>query len=123
MKSAYRTMASLALSSLLQLLLGLAELGQVEGSNFLSLLNLLLVGLDLHLQLACQLGHTVLVLLVLTLGKGKFLGLALGSLVSLGGLSSARLDGGKLSLKLTDLPSSLAMAVLPDFRATFSASD
>merc|ERR1719232_1144334 len=92
-----------SLLGLLQLLLSLAELGQVEGSNLLSLLDLLLVGLDLHLQLACQLGHTVLVLLVLTLGKGKFLGLALGSLVSLGGLSSARLGGGKLGLKLTDL--------------------
>merc|ERR1711862_179712 len=92
-----------SLLSLLQLLLSLAELGQVEGGNLLSLLDLLLVGLDLHLQLAGQLGHTVLALLVLTLGEGKFLGLALGSLVSLGGLSSARLGGGKLSLKLTDL--------------------
>merc|ERR1711862_829249 len=45
----------------------------------------------------------VLVLLVLTLGEGKFLGLALGSLVSLVGLSSARLGGGKLGLELTDL--------------------
>merc|ERR1719232_535393 len=92
-----------SLLSLLQLLLSLAELGQVEGGNLLSLLNLLLVGLDLHLQLAGQLGHAVLVLLVLTLGKGKFLGLALGSLVGLVGLSSARLGGGKLGLKLTDL--------------------
>merc|ERR1719422_2160951 len=91
------------LLSLLQLLLGLAELGQVEGGNLLSLLDLLLVGLDLHLQLAGQFGHTVLVLLVLTLGEGKFLGLALGSLVSLCGLSSARLGGGKLSLELADL--------------------
>merc|ERR1719158_56030 len=83
--------------------MSLAELGQVEGSNLFSLLDLLLVGLDLHLQLAGQLRHAVLVLLVLTLGKGKFLGLALGSLVSLGGLSSARLGGGKLGLELTDL--------------------
>merc|ERR1712098_293272 len=92
-----------SLLSLLKLLLGLAELSQVEGGNLLSLLNLLLVGLDLHLQLAGKLRHTVLVLLVLTLGKGKLLGLALSSLVSLGGLSSAGLGAGKLSLELTDL--------------------
>merc|ERR1712098_1036492 len=92
-----------SLLGLLKLLLGLAELSQVEGSNLLSLLNLLLVGLDLHLQLAGKLRHAVLVLLVLTLGKGKLLSLALSSLVSLGGLTSAGLDGGKLSLKLTDL--------------------
>merc|ERR1719410_1982016 len=92
-----------SLLGLLQLLLCLAELGQVEGSNLLSLLDLLLVGLDLHLQLVGQLGHAVLVLLVLTLGEGELLGLALGSLVSLVGLTSARLGGSKLSLKLTDL--------------------
>merc|ERR1719445_1065392 len=92
-----------SLLSLLKLLLGLAELGQVEGGDLLSLLNLLLVGLDLHLQLVGQLGHAVLVLLVLTLSKGELLGLALSSLVSLVGLASAGLGGGKLSLKLTDL--------------------
>ena len=52
-----------ALLGLLQLLLGLPELGQVEGGDLLGLLNLLLVGLDLGLQLGCQLGHEVLVLL------------------------------------------------------------
>ena len=39
---------------LLQLLLGLPELGQVEGGDLLRLLDLLLVGLDLGLQLASQ---------------------------------------------------------------------
>merc|ERR1712098_287833 len=73
-----------SLLGLLKLLLGLAELSQVEGSYLLSLFNLLLVGLDLHLQLAGKLRHAVLVLLVLTLGKGKLLSLALSSLVSLG---------------------------------------
>merc|ERR1712058_144411 len=94
-------MASLALSSVSSS--SCWELSQVEGSNLLSLLNLLLVGLDLHPQLAGKLRHAVLVLLVLTLGKGKLLSLALSSLVSLGGLTSAGLGGGKLSLKLTDL--------------------
>merc|ERR1719367_624304 len=60
--------------SLLKFLLSLAELCQVQGSNLLSFLNLLLVGLDL----------------------------ALSSLVSLGVLSSAGLDISKLNLKLTD---------------------
>merc|ERR1719445_1637520 len=92
-----------SLLGLLKLLLSLAELGQVEGGDLLNLLDLLLVGLDLHLQLAGQLGHAVLVLLVLTLGEGELLCLALGSLVSLGGLASAGLGGGKLSLELTDL--------------------
>merc|ERR1711988_766064 len=42
-------------------------------------------------------------LLVLTLGEGKLLGLALGSLEGIGGLTSAGLGGGQLSLKLADL--------------------
>merc|ERR1719418_344194 len=92
-----------SLLGLLQLLLSLAELGQVEGSDLLSLLDLLLVGLDLALQLAGQLGHAVLVLLVLTLGKGQLLGLALSPLEGLGGLTSAALGGGQLSLQLADL--------------------
>merc|ERR1711971_639886 len=73
-----------ALLGLLKLLLGLAELGQVEGGNLLSLLVLQLVG---------ELGHAVLVLLVLTTGKGELLGLALSSLEGLGCLTSAGLGG------------------------------
>ena len=73
-----------ALLSLLELLLGLAELGQVEGGDLLGLLDLLLVGLDLGLQLGGQVGHPVLVLLVLTGGEGELLALALSALVSLG---------------------------------------
>merc|ERR1719418_71581 len=92
-----------SLLGLLQLLLSLAELGQVEGSDLLSLLDLLLVGLDLALQLAGQLGHAVLVLLVLALGEGQLLGLALSPLEGLGGLTSAALGGGQLSLQLADL--------------------
>merc|ERR1719153_1485987 len=73
-----------AFLDLLQLLLGLPELGQVEGCDLLSLLDLLLVGLDLGLQLGGQVGHPVLVLLVLTSGESKLLALALSTLVSLG---------------------------------------
>merc|ERR1719220_3117524 len=92
-----------SLLGLLQLLLRLAELGQVEGGDLLRLLDLLLVGLDLALQLAGQLGHAVLVLLVLALGEGQLLGLALSPLEGLGGLTSAALGGGQLSLQLADL--------------------
>ena len=73
-----------ALLNLLQLLLGLPELGQVEGGDLLGLLDLLLVGLDLGLQLGGEVGHPVLVLLVLTGGEGELLDLALSALVSLG---------------------------------------
>merc|ERR1712117_412958 len=88
--------------SLLKLLLGLSELGQVEGSNFLSLLNLLLVGLDLLLQLAGKVRHSVLVLSVLIILELELLDLSLRSLVSLHVLSSAGLDIAKLNLKLSD---------------------
>ena len=73
-----------ALLNLLQLLLCLPELGQVEGGDLLGLLDLLLVGLDLGLQLGGQVGHPVLVLLVLTGSEGELLALALSALVSLG---------------------------------------
>merc|ERR1719400_917791 len=91
------------LLGLLELLLSLAELGQVESGDLLGLLDLLLVSLDLHLKLAGELGHAILVLLVLGLGEVKLLGFALGSLVSLGGLPSAGLSGGQLGLQLADL--------------------
>merc|ERR1719499_1348865 len=88
--------------SLLKLLLSLSELGQVEGSNLLSLFNLLLVGLDLLLQLAGQLRHSVLVLLVLIILELELLDLAVSLLVGLHVLTSAGLDIAKLNLKLSD---------------------
>jgi len=88
--------------SLLKFLLSLAELGQVQGSNLLSFLNLLLVGLDLALELGGQVGHAVLVLSVLVVLELELLDLTLSSLVGLGVLSSAGLDISKLNLKLTD---------------------
>merc|ERR1719225_1790174 len=88
---------------LLQLLLGLPELGRVEGGDLLGLLDLLLVDLDLGLELGGQVSHPVLVLLVLASGECELLALALSTLVSLGGLSSASLGASKLGLQLVDL--------------------
>merc|ERR1719373_248851 len=88
--------------SFLELLLSFAELGQVEGSNLLSFLNLLLVGLDLGLELGGQVGHAVLVLSVLIILELELLDLALSSLVRLHVLSSLGLDIAKFNLELTD---------------------
>merc|ERR1712066_550620 len=63
--------------SFLQFLLSFSELSKVEGCDLLGLLNLLLVGLDLLLQLGGQLGHSLLVLLVLVLGEHQLLDLPL----------------------------------------------
>merc|ERR1712210_212715 len=92
------------LLSLLQLLLGLPELGQVEGGDLLGLFDLLLVGLDLGLQLVGKVAHPVLVLLVLLNLEGKLLGTALRLLVALGvlvGVSKLLLQLGQLGLEGT----------------------
>merc|ERR1719288_599047 len=89
-----------SLLGLLKLLLGLAELGKVEGGDLLSLLDLLLVGLDLCLQLVGKLRHPVLVLLVFILGKLELLDLPVGSLVALDHLAGPALSASKLSLQL-----------------------
>merc|ERR1711936_673312 len=88
--------------SLLQLLLGLPELGQVEGGDLLSLLDLLLVGLDLGLQLVGKVAHPVLVLLVLLNLEGKLLGATLRLLIALGVFSSVGLYISELNLQLAD---------------------
>ena len=81
---------------LFQLLLGLPELGQVEGGNLFGLLNLLLVSLDLLLQLAGQLSHPVLILLVLVDLERELLDLALSLLMALLVFSSSSLHIAKL---------------------------
>merc|ERR1719510_1883384 len=91
-----------ALLRLLQLLLSLAVLGQVEGGDLLGLLDLLLVGLDLLLQLAGQLGHPVLALLVLVLLERQLLHPPLGLLVALQPVAGAGLDVAELDLQLAD---------------------
>ena len=60
-----------ALLGLLELLLRLAELGQVEGGDLLGLLDLPLVRLDLLLQRVHQVLHALLVLLVLLRLQGR----------------------------------------------------
>merc|ERR1719238_2561574 len=91
-----------ALLGLLELLLGLPELGKVEGGDLLGLLDLLLVSLDLGLQLVGEVAHPVLVLLVLLNLEGELLGTALRLLVALGVLSSVGLHIAELNLQLTD---------------------
>merc|ERR1719464_1327938 len=58
--------------------LHLAELGKVEGGDLLGLLNLLLVGLDLALELVNQTLHALVVLPVLLLAVSQLLDLPLG---------------------------------------------
>merc|ERR1740123_2724305 len=91
-----------AILGLLQLLLGLPELSQVEGGDLLSLLNLLLVGLDLGLQLTSEVAHGHLVLLVLVVLEGELLDLALSLLVTLHVVGGAGLHAAQLNLKLPD---------------------
>merc|ERR1712242_486844 len=88
--------------SLLKLLLGLAELGQVEGGDLLGLLDLLLVSSNLLLELGGEVGHAVLVLPVLLILELELLDLPLGSLVSLHVLSSLGLNIAELDLQLAD---------------------
>merc|ERR1719210_1357008 len=91
-----------AVFGLLQLLLSLPELGQVEGSNLLSLLDLLLVGLDLLLQLLGKFRHLVLVLLIFLLLELQLLNPPLRLLVSLGALRGPALNSSQLNLHLSD---------------------
>merc|ERR1712038_691188 len=88
--------------SFLKFLLSLTELGQVEGSKLFSLLNLLLVGLDLSLELVGQLRHTVLVLVVFISLELKFLDVAFSLLEGLIGLRGLALNSSKFNLKLTN---------------------
>merc|ERR1719422_1811545 len=80
----------------------LAILGQVEGSDLLGLLNLLLVGLDLALELVDQTLHALVVLPVLLLGVGQLLDLTLGLAEVLQAVSVASVLSIKLRLELTD---------------------
>ena len=58
----------------------------------------MIVPFDLGLQLSSEVGHPVLVLLVLTGSEGELLALTLRVLVSLGRLAGAGLGAGKLSI-------------------------
>merc|ERR1719464_1581688 len=65
------------LSALSKAVLGSSELGQVEGSDFLGLLDLLLVGLDLSLELVNESLHAFVVLAILISLEGELLDLTL----------------------------------------------
>merc|ERR1719422_1913085 len=82
--------------------LDLAELGQVEGSNLLGLLNLLLVGLDLALELVNETLHALVVLPVLLLAVGKLLDPPLGLAEVLQAVSVAPVLSIHLRLELSD---------------------
>merc|ERR550519_1295952 len=88
---------------LLEFLLGLAVLGEVESGDLLGFLDLFLVNLDLGLQLVGELGHLVLVLLILFSLERKFLDFALSALVCLVCLGGASLGVGEFHFKLSDL--------------------
>merc|ERR1712061_694140 len=90
------------LSGISNAVLGLPVLGQVEGGDLLSLLNLLLVGLDLALQLVDQSLHPLVVLPVLVLLVAQLLDLTLRLAHVLLGISHTPVLSIQLRLKLTD---------------------
>merc|ERR1719158_2172642 len=91
-----------ALLSILKLGLHLAELGQVDGGDLLSLLDLSLVGLDLGLEFVHKVLETLLVLAVLIGLEGELLEAAVGLAHVLLGLGVAALLVVQLGLQLAD---------------------
>merc|ERR1719412_852306 len=82
--------------------LHLAELGKVEGSNLLGLLDLLLVRLDLALKLVNESLHPLVVLPVLVLLVGQLLDVPLGLAQVLLGVSAPTVLSIHLGLELAD---------------------
>merc|ERR1740131_517795 len=80
----------------------LPVLGKVESSNLLSLLDLLLVGLHLALQLVDQSLHSFVIFLVLVGRENQFLDASLRLPQVLGHISKSSSFGIKLRLKLPD---------------------
>merc|ERR1719414_2891629 len=103
----------------LKILLSFAELGQVQGGNFLCLLNLLLVGLDLLLKLAGQFRHAVLILAVFISLELEFLDMALSLLEGLVCFSSLGLDGSKFNLELTNASLKLSHGITSTLGSNF----
>merc|ERR1719189_1539099 len=92
--------------------LGGAELGQVKGSDLLSLLDLLLVALDLALELVDEGLHALVVLAVLVSLEGQLLDLALALPQVLLGISQTSVLGVQLGLELPDASFHLAHGLL-----------
>merc|ERR1712108_112956 len=90
------------IGGLLQVTLDLPELGQVEGGNLLSLLQLLLVGLDLALEGVDQALHALVVLAVLVTSEGELLDAALRPAKVLLGIGGPPALSIHLRLKLPD---------------------
>lgn len=90
------------LLSLLELLLGLAEFGQVEGGDFLGFLDLPLVCLDLLLQLVNQILHAFVVLAVLLRLEAQLLDATLGLAQVLLGIGVSSLFAIQFVLQLAD---------------------
>lgn len=86
----------------LELLLGLAEFGQVEGGDFLGLLDLPLVCLDLLLQLVDQILHALMVLAILLRLEAQLLDAALRFAQVLLGIGVSPLLTIQLVLELAD---------------------
>merc|ERR1711902_11270 len=105
--------------SFFKLLLGFAEFGKVQGCNFLSLLNLLLVSLDLLLKLGGKFRHTVLILLVLIILELELLDLTLSLLVCLHIVSSVSLNSSQLDFKLANTGLKLCHGILATTHGTF----
>merc|ERR1712192_298374 len=80
----------------------LAVLGKVESCDFLGLLDLLLVGLYLALQLVNEGLHPLVVLAILVAGKAQLLDGPLGLAEVLGDVSEAPGLSVQLGLELTD---------------------
>merc|ERR1719516_280051 len=80
----------------------LPVLGQVEGSDLLSLLDLLLIGLDLALELVDQSLHPLVILPVLISLERKFLDSSLRLAEVLGNITIAPGLGIQLRLQLAD---------------------
>merc|ERR1719490_259798 len=90
------------LSSIGDAVLGLPVLSQVEGSDLLGLLDLLLVGLDLALQLVDESLHSLVVLPVLVLLVAQLLDFALRLAHVLLSISHAPVLSIQLRFELTD---------------------
>ncbi|MPC23541.1 hypothetical protein E2C01_016595 [Portunus trituberculatus] len=95
-----------------QLLLGLAELGQVEGGDLLSLLDLPLVGLHLLLKLVDKVLHLLVVLLVLLGLEGELLDAPLALPQVLLGVGIVARLFGKVNFKLAYATFQLSHSIL-----------
>merc|ERR1719299_262134 len=82
--------------------LDFTELGQIEGSNFFSLFNLLFVRLDLRLELINQSLHSFVVFTILIRGKLKLLDVTLRFSQILLTFSHASIFSFKFRLELTN---------------------